>query len=155
MRKIISMGALLLSFALIPTVLPAQSSQPDSQDSNGTMTAKPKAEMTTVTGCVQAGKKEGTFKLIGDDGTTYMLRSKSANLADHVGHTVTVSGRVMTGEMRNGGNGSAAPSNSGDSANSSGADQNAPAADSTMKHGPSHFMVHSLTMVSDSCKTSK
>lgn len=151
MRKIISMGALLVAFALAPAVLPAQSSQPDSQDSNGTMTAKPKAEMTTATGCVEAGKKAGTFKLIGDDGTTYMLRSKSTNLADHVGHTVTVSGRVMTGQM---GNGSAAPSNSGDAANSSAADQNAPA-DSTAKHGLSHFMVHSLTMVSDSCKTTK
>lgn len=148
MRKMISMGALLLAFALIPTVLPAQTSQPDSQDSSGTMAAKPKAEMTTATGCVQAGKKAGTFKLMGDDGTTYMLRSKSTNLSEHVGHTVTVSGRVMTGHMRNGENGSAAPSDS----NSSGADQNAPAADSSAMHGPTHFMVHSLTMVSDTCK---
>jgi hypothetical protein len=147
MHKIISVGALLLSFLLIPAVLAAQSSGPNAQDNNGSMSSNPAKSGTSVTGCIQAGKKAGTFKLMGDDGTTYLLRSKTTNLSEHVGHTVTISGHVMNGETKSAGN-------SGDSATATGADQNASPGNSTMKHGV-RFMVRSLSMVSDSCKASQ
>jgi hypothetical protein len=147
MHKIISVGALLLSFLLIPAVLAAQSSDPNAQDNNGSLSSNPAKSGTSVTGCIQAGKKAGTFKLMGDDGTTYLLRSKTTNLSEHVGHTVTISGHVTNRETKSAGN-------SGDSANTSGADQNAAPGNLTMKHGV-RFMVRSLSMVSDSCKASQ
>jgi len=161
MRKFFTTGALYLAVALIPAALPtlAQStpdsqSTPPAQDNGAAMAAK--APTTTVTGCVQAGKKDGTYKLLADDGTTYMLRSKNTNFADHVGHTVTVTGRVMTGQMNRGGaNGSAGSSGSADSSASGDASQNAPAdgSGSATKHtGMSHLMVRSMTMVSETCK---
>jgi hypothetical protein len=160
MRNFWTTGALVLAVSLIPAALPTfAQSTPDSQsapasaaqDNSAAMTAK--APTTTVTGCIAAGKKDGTFKLTADDGTTYMLRSRNTNFADHVGHTVTVTGHVMTGQMAKGGaNGAAAPS--GDSSASGDANQNAPADNSgaAMKHGMSHLMVRSMTMVSETCK---
>jgi hypothetical protein len=47
-----------------------------------------------VTGCIQKGEQPNTFSLTGDDGKTWDLRSSTVNLADHVGHQVTVSGSV-------------------------------------------------------------
>jgi hypothetical protein len=148
MRKLITTGALLFAASLIPAALPAQSqsSQPDSQ-SNGSGMSKP--EMTTVTGCVAAGKKEGSYKLTTDDGTTYMLRSKSTNLADHVGHTITVSGRLMTGEKKGGD--ATSPSNSGDASSAAGSDQNSSGSAAASAAKGNHLMVRSLTMVSESC----
>jgi hypothetical protein len=150
MRKFITTGALLLAASLLPATLPAQTAQPDSPNNGSAMT---KPAMTTVTGCVSAGRKEGTFKLMGDDGTTYMLRSKNTNLSEHVGHTVTVSGHVMTGEKK-GSDSTTTPSNSSDP-NAGGADQHASGDSAAPASGAmrSHLMVHSLTMVSDSCKT--
>src|ERR1700733_13259010 len=139
MYKSIGLGALLLAASLVPATLPAQS-----QDD--------KPATTSVTGCVAAGKKAGTYKLTADDGTVYMLRSKSTNLGEHVGHTVTVSGRVMSGA-----NGSATPSNSANSSDATGADQNSAGANGAAAGGAmkNHLMVHKLTMVSESCKTAQ
>jgi hypothetical protein len=155
MRKFFATGALFLAVSLIPAALPtlAQStpdtqSPPPAQDNGAMMAAK--TPPTTVTGCIAAGKKDGTFKLTAEDGTTYMLRSRNTNFADHVGHTVTVTGHVMTGQMAKGG---AAPS--GDASATGDANQNAPADNSgaATKHaGMNHLMVRSMTMVSETCK---
>jgi hypothetical protein len=150
MRKLIATGALLLAASLIPATLAAQTQS----DKPATTSSMSNPNVTSVTGCVQAGKKAGTYKLMADDGTTYMLRSKSTNLAEHVGHTVTVSGHIMTGEKR-GPDAATTPANSSDSASAAAADQNASGDSSTPPAGAmrSHLMVRSLTMVSDSCKT--
>ena len=159
MRKFFTTGALFLAVSLIPAALPthAQSTPaaqrpPPAQDNGAMMAAK--TPPTTVTGCIAAGKKDGTFKLTADDGTVYMLRSRNTNFAEHVGHTVTVTGPggVLTGQ---GGANGAAPSNSGDSSASGDANQNAPAGGSgaATKHaGMTHLMVRSMTMVSETCK---
>jgi hypothetical protein len=157
MRKFFTTGALFLAVSLIPAALPTDAqSTPDAQtpppaQDNGAMMAA-KTPTTTVTGCIAAGKKDGTFKLTADDGTVYMLRSRNTNFAEHVGHTVTVTGRVLTGQ---GGANGAAPANSGDSSASGDANQNAPAEGSgaATKHaGMTHLMVRSMTMVSETCK---
>lgn len=52
-----------------------------------------KGKTVTVTGCLQKGDQEGEFSIAGSDGRKYGLRSTaSINLAEHVGHTVTVTG---------------------------------------------------------------
>ncbi|HEY4879703.1 MAG TPA: hypothetical protein VIH97_11300 [Candidatus Acidoferrales bacterium] len=148
MYKFIGMGALLLAASLVPATLPAQSQD----DKPATTSSATNPATTSVTGCVAAGKKAGTYKLTADDGTVYMLRSKSTNLGEHVGHTVTVSGRVMSGA-----NGSATPSNSANSSDATGADQNSAGANGAAAGGAmkNHLMVHKLTMVSESCKTAQ
>jgi hypothetical protein len=62
MRKFIATGALLLAASLIPATLPAQSTQPDSPNNGSAMTKPP---MTTVTGCVSAGKKSRNLQIGG------------------------------------------------------------------------------------------
>jgi hypothetical protein len=46
----------------------------------------------SVTGCLQKGAEPGGFTLAGDDGKTWELSSKTVKLAEHVGHTVKVTG---------------------------------------------------------------
>jgi hypothetical protein len=52
-----------------------------------------------MTGCLQ---KEGDdHELMADNGSTWELKSDQANLADHVGHTVRVTGTVDHEKMHN------------------------------------------------------
>ena len=55
---------------------------------------KSASQTKTVTGCLQKGDEPNEFAITGQDGKTWELRSSSVKLADHVGHTVTVSGPV-------------------------------------------------------------
>jgi len=55
-------------------------------------TAKPMHAKTRVTGCLQKGDAADEFAITGKDGKTWELRSKTVKLAEHVGHTVTVTG---------------------------------------------------------------
>ena len=55
-------------------------------------TAKPMHSQTTVTGCLQKGESANEFAIAGEDGKTWELSSKTVKLAEHVGHTVTISG---------------------------------------------------------------
>jgi uncharacterized protein DUF5818 len=45
-----------------------------------------------MTGCVQKDGDE--YELMADNGSTWELKGEKANLADHVGHTVRVTGTV-------------------------------------------------------------
>ena len=51
-----------------------------------------KGKTVTVTGCLQKGDQEGEFSITGSYSRKYALRAASINLAEHVGHTVTVTG---------------------------------------------------------------
>jgi hypothetical protein len=55
----------------------------------------------SATGCLQKGDKPGTFKLVSKDGKTWDVTSTKIPLAGHVGHTVTLSGDTMKGDMSN------------------------------------------------------
>ena len=55
-------------------------------------TAKPMHAKTKVTGCLQKGDEADEFAITGEDGKTWELRSHTVKLADHVGHTVTITG---------------------------------------------------------------
>ena len=45
-----------------------------------------------VTGCLQKGESTDEFSLTGKDGKTWELHSTAVKLAEHLGHTVTVTG---------------------------------------------------------------
>ena len=62
---------------------------------------KDKGSTRTVTGCVQKTDKPNEFMLIGNDGSSWEVRSDTVSLADHVGHTVTATGVVSNSTAHN------------------------------------------------------
>jgi hypothetical protein len=52
------------------------------------------ANLRTVTGCLSQGGDAKSFNLLADDGGTWVLESKAVALSDHVGQTVTVTGKL-------------------------------------------------------------
>jgi hypothetical protein len=54
----------------------------------------------TITGCVQPGRIADRFILYSPKGKTYALRSSSVKLADHVGHSVTITGALKRDPQR-------------------------------------------------------
>lgn len=60
-----------------------------------------RAEADSATGCLQKGDKPNTFKLVAKDGKSWNVTSTKLSLAGHVGHTVTLSGDTMKGQMSN------------------------------------------------------
>jgi hypothetical protein len=98
------------------------------------MAEKEKMSMETVTGCLQKGGETGGFYIAGDNGKVWELHSKKVSLAEHVGHTVTVSGPA-TMETKE--------------------DEAKIDADEKKEYGDKEhgdLRVHHLKMVSESCK---
>ena len=122
MKHKITAGLLTLAgLAMLSTATPAQESQDKSSD------------MRTVTGCLSAGDSTGEYKLTADDGSTWEVKSKTVKLADHVGHTVKVTGKEWQAGMHGA------------------KEKTKEAVDPNAKeHG--HMTVTSMSMVSDSCK---
>jgi predicted homoserine dehydrogenase-like protein len=129
MRKITIVLAFIFTLALYSTPSFAQDS-----GAAGASASSSK----TVTGCLKAGKRVGGFILTTDDGTAYMLHIKSVTLADHVGHTVTVTGKEAQRQSNSGANGSQSD-------------------DSTTGHGNMNkrLIVSDLSMVKDTCSAAK
>ncbi len=72
-------------FSLCPMLLSAQAS-------SGEM-GEAKHEKMSVTGCLQQGSDTGGYYIKGEDGKVYELSGKG--LGEHVGHTVTVTGKQV------------------------------------------------------------
>ena len=66
-----------------------------------TSSGKSKAENRTVTGCLQQGTSADKFVLNANDGSTWDLKTDQVALADHVGRTVTLKGKVENSTMHN------------------------------------------------------
>ena len=49
---------------------------------------------TSVTGCLQKGDEPREYSIKAEDGKTYGLRSTRVDLSKHLGHKVTVTGRL-------------------------------------------------------------
>ena len=101
--------------------------------------AKSKSDVRTITGCLAKGEDAHEFTLVGDDGSTWEVRSNShVGLAKHVGHTVTATGVVKNAKMHN------LKEDTKDAAKDSGVKKDA------SEHG--HMTVTSVKMVSESCQ---
>ena len=85
--------AAVLVVSVCPISLRAQESAAQ-EKSEAKMEHKSTRHTESVTGCLQKGDEAGGYSLTGDDGKMWELRSKSVNLADHVGHKVTVTGSL-------------------------------------------------------------
>ena|SRR5690242_17743486 len=68
------------------------------QDDSG---AKGKASTRTVTGCLQQTSHNSKYLLKANDGGSWTLSSDTASLAEHVGHTVSVTGVVSNSTAHN------------------------------------------------------
>jgi hypothetical protein len=112
----------LCGFSLLPAIGATQNETKDKD-----------ASLRTLTGCLSKGDGAGEYNLVTPEGNSWEIESKTVRLAKHVGHTVTISGRVKHADMH-------------------GAKEKAKdAVDSDAKeHG--HLVATDVAMVSDSCK---
>lgn len=115
----------LSSFALLPASSFANNNSAQDTDKS--------SDVRTLTGCLAKGDSAGEYNLTADDGSTWEVRSKTTKLSTHVGHTVTVTGKVWHPNMH------AAKEKAKDEVS-----------DNANEHG--HLRVTSLSMVSESCK---
>src|SRR5262249_1139791 len=92
------------------------------------------ASVRTLTGCLSSSDKAGVYNLLAEDGSTWEVRSKTVKLADHVGHTVKVTGKVWHPD-------------------SHGAKEKAKDATDPNASEHGHLAVSAVDMVSESCKT--
>ena len=53
----------------------------------------------SITGCLSKGDSAREFKITGEDGSTWEVTSATVKLSPHLGHTVTVSGKVWHPDM--------------------------------------------------------
>jgi hypothetical protein len=98
----------VLTLALLPfwTLAQAQAQNPPSDQTQQAPTEHPKhhgmkGSHVTVTGCLQKGDEANEYAITGEDGKKYGLRSTTVKLGDHVGHKVTVTGRVKKEAEKN------------------------------------------------------
>lgn len=103
-----------------------------------TSSGKSKSADRTVTGCLAKGDSDKSFVLNGKDGSTWDVKSDQVALADHVGHTVKVTGVVSNVTMHN------VKEEAKDAAASAGMKK------TNSEHGD--LQVASIKMVSSSCK---
>lgn len=123
MKSRLALSLLALSgLAMVPSMSLAH--QDDAAKSDSTR---------TLTGCLSSGEKSGEYDLMAEDGSTWELNSKTAKLSDHVGHTVTVTGKVWHAKMHG--------------AKEKAKDETSPSAN---EHG--HLTVTDVSMVSEHCK---
>lgn len=87
----------------------------------------------TLTGCLASGEKSGEYNLLAEDGSAWDLHSKTSELGKHVGHTVTVTGKVWHAGMH-------------------GAKEKAKGEVDPNSNEHGHLNVTDVSMVSESCK---
>jgi hypothetical protein len=112
----LAIGIFVLALMALPGVAKAQ----DNNMSDSSQKA---------TGCLAKGTAANAYTLTDDSGKVWVLHSKTVQLGEHVGHTVTVTGTPVT------------PKSKGNGDNSSG--------DASQSN---HLRVTDLKMVSDSCQ---
>ena len=90
MRSKLAVSFFALSgLALLPTAGFANTANQDRDDDRG--------KVREMTGCLQ---KEGDdYELMAENGSTWELKGDRVNLADHVGHTIRVTGTVNHEKM--------------------------------------------------------
>jgi ABC-type sugar transport system substrate-binding protein len=92
----------------------------------------------TLTGCLQKGDDANEYNLTTGKGGTWEIKSDSADLAAHVGHTVTVTGVVSNAKVHG------MKEDAKEEAKEHGMDKK------EKEHG--HLTATDVKMVSDSCK---
>ena len=144
MKKIF---ALLAAVLLLSSIGIVEAQQTTTQQTTTTTTTTDKDASTaaadthsnvrTLTGCLRKGDSANEYSLVGQNGSTWELKSDSIDLASHVGHTVTITGAVPHATMH------------GMKEDAKGEAQEHGMDKSATEHG--HLTVTNLSMVSSSC----
>lgn len=136
-------------WTIVGGLLASAAGMAKAQDTGATQpTTTPQTEQTgnandthsnvrTLTGCLQKGEDANEYNLMGQDGSTWEVKSDSVDLASHVGHTVTITGAVAHPTMHG------MKEDTKKEAQEHGMDR------SDTEHG--HLTVTNLSMVSESC----
>lgn len=131
-------AGLLLSAAGIARAQDTTTTQTTTtQNDQATNTNDTHSDVRTLTGCLRSGENPHEYELMGQDGSTWELRSDAVDLASHVGHTVTITGAVAHPTMHG------MKEDTKKEAQEHGMDKSA------TEHG--HLTVTNLSMVSSSC----
>jgi hypothetical protein len=150
MRKLLVLSVLLLGTVWVaaqtdpsqsspsPSASSSTSSQTSSNPSSQASSASSTGQ-TTVEGCLSGSN--GNFTLTDKSGTSYQLSGDTAQLSDHVGHDVQITGSTQNSSA----SASSPSSNSGANAASSG--QSGASAQQTLS-------VSSMKHISSTCSTS-
>jgi hypothetical protein len=96
------------------------------------------ADVRTLTGCLSRAEGAHEYKLTTGNGSTWELHSNTVKLSPHVGHSVTVTGKVRNADLHG------AKEDVKDEMKEHGIDKDA------TEHG--HLNVTKVSMISDSCK---
>jgi len=96
------------------------------------------ADFRTLTGCLSRAEGAHEYKLTTGNGSTWELHSNTVKLSPHVGHSVTITGKVRNADLHG------AKEDVKDEMKEHGIDKDA------TEHG--HLNVTKVSMVSDSCK---
>jgi len=109
MRKTITLwliaAGLLLSVSAFANAQDSSTTQQTTTTTSATSDSKSPADdvhaiVRTLTGCLQKGEDTNEYQFVGQDGSTWELKSESVDLASHVGHTVMITGAVAHPKTR-------------------------------------------------------
>lgn len=87
---------LVVAMLLCATWMLAQTSPTTNPSSTSSQSASSSASKTTVTGCLSGSS--GNYTLTDKSGTAYQLTGDTANLTEHVGHEISVTGTSNSSE---------------------------------------------------------
>lgn len=90
----------LLILSCVAVTLPIAAAQVPDSTTQSTEDHSQGANVRTVTGCLSQGSDEKSFNLLAEDGGTWVLQSKAVTLSDHLGQTITVTGRVSRAKAK-------------------------------------------------------
>lgn len=85
-RKLTFALAVVSSLCLLPAFGSAYAGQNEEHEKN--------ARERTLTGCLSSTDKADEYRLVTEDGSSWEIHTKTVKLGEHVGHTVTVTGKV-------------------------------------------------------------
>jgi hypothetical protein len=105
MKSTVILGVLVLSGASMPVSLVTCVQVPGSTTQRAEDDWQDKSSNTRrLTGWLVQGEDSESFNLLAEDGSIWVLRSKSVSLSGHIGQAVTVAGKVWHGQMQEGKN---------------------------------------------------
>jgi hypothetical protein len=84
----------LMTLGLLTAALPSMAQEKETKE-----TKPSHQKVRTLTGCLAKGEGSDEYNLTTKNGGTWEVRGEGVSLADHVGHTVTVTGAVSHPDM--------------------------------------------------------
>lgn len=84
----------VVTLGLVAATLPSLAQDKETKETKTTH-----MKTRTLTGCLAKGEDADEYKLTTKSGGTWEVRSEGVSLAEHVGHTVTLTGAVSHPDM--------------------------------------------------------